>query len=498
MNRWFVWLMSGVFFLLVYTPVYAAELSFPSCSIKANPSTIAPGGSTKLVWNSVNAASETISTLGNVATSGARTVNPNTTTIYNGTFAGSLGTTTCSAKVTVAYAQNNYIYPGSSGYLVENPPTPSGGGGNNSLSETQSNPTPIYSPQLNRSSQSGIPSGGLVTCTGINCNLCDFGQLIQNIINFLIGLSIPIAVVMFAWAGILYFTSAGNKTNVTRAKGIFKTVFIGFILALTGWLVVQTVLSVLVKQDFYIGNHWNSLECEANESRPGVTRPITVGEWLGTLPALQSYNSTISSSQSIVNVDPCSTTGGIYNGGMCEGPNGSYCPSGYTQGSSGCVSSSSGSLGSTVPVYVGAVNNPQMASYIATACAQYGNCALAQAIAQAESSGGINCTTSPTGAVGCMQVLSRTACSINPSVSSGCGSCLSSGNSTSAACSPVAQTISNPTINTNLGVQYISQLQKQFGTCQLTAAAYYSGPGTVKKSGVVPWARSYVSKVCGT
>src|SRR3989338_8518367 len=459
MNRWFVWLMSGVFFLLVYTPVYAAELSFPSCSIKANPSTIAPGGSTKLVWNSVNAASETISTLGNVATSGARTVNPNTTTIYNGTFAGSLGTTTCSAKVTVAYAQNNYIYPGSSGYLVENPPTPSGGGGNNSLSETQSNPTPIYSPQLNRSSQSGIPSGGLVTCTGINCNLCGFGQLIQNIINFLIGLSIPIAVVMFAWAGILYFTSAGNKTNVTRAKGIFKTVFIGFILALTGWLVVQTVLSVLVKQDFYIGNHWNSLECEANESRHGVTRPITVGEWLGTLPALQSYNSTISSSQSIVNVDPCSTTGGIYNGGMCEGPNGSYCPSG---------------------------------------CAQYGNCALAQAIAQAESSGGINCTTSPTGSVGCMQVLSRTACSINPSVSSGCGSCLSSGNSTSAACSPVAQTISNPTINTNLGVQYISQLQKQFGTCQLTAAAYYSGPGTVKKSGVVPWARSYVSKVCGT
>src|SRR3989344_9273997 len=180
MNRWLVWLMSGVFFLLVSAPVYAAELSFPSCFIKANPSTIVPGGSTQLVWNSVNVAGGTISTLGNVATSGARTVSPNATTTCNGPFVGFLGTTTCSAKVTVASSQNGYIYPGSSGYLVENPPTPSGGGGNNSLSETQSNPTPIYSPQLNRSSQSGIPSGGLVTCSGIyDCNICSFGQLIQ-------------------------------------------------------------------------------------------------------------------------------------------------------------------------------------------------------------------------------------------------------------------------------------------------------------------------------
>jgi len=468
----------------------SSQSSTPSCFLSANPSTINFGGSSRLVWSSANAASGTISTLGNVATSGSRTVSPNKTTTYYGTFVGSFGTTTCSAKVTVASSQNNYsytgpnIYPASNGYQAENP--------------QESNPTPIYSSQPG-SSQSGLPTGGLVTCTGIfDCNICTFGQLIQNIINFLIGLSIPIAVVMFAWAGILYFTSAGNKTNITKAKGIFRNVFIGFMLALTGWLVVQTVLSVLVKQDFYIGGHWNDLQCNENESRPGVTYQVTVGTWLSTLPALQSYNPTVGSSQSIVNVDPCSTTGGIYNGGMCEGPGGNYCPSGYTQGSGGCVSPSGGTMGSTAPVYVGAVNNPQMASYIAASCAQYGNCALAQAIAQVESSGGLNCTTSPTGAVGCMQVLSRTACSINSSVSTSCGTCLSSGNSTSAACIPVAQTISNPTVNTNLGVQYISQLQKQFSTCQLTAAAYYSGPGTVKKYGIVPGARNYVSKVCGS
>ncbi|MBI2005090.1 hypothetical protein HYS79_02965 [Patescibacteria group bacterium] len=382
MNRWFVWLMSGVFFLLVSAPVYAAELSFPSCFIKANPSTIAPGGSTQLVWNSVNVASGTISTLGNVATSGARTVSPNTTTIYNGTFVGSLGTTTCSAKVTVASAQNNYIYPGSSGYLMENPPTPSGGGGNNSLSETQPNPTPIYSPQLNRSSQSGPPAGGLVTCNGINCNLCDAGQLIQNIINFLIGLSIPIAVIMFAWAGILYFTSAANKTNITRAKGIFKNVFIGFLFALTGWLVVQTVLSVLVKQDFYIGGHWNDLQCDSGQKRPGVDYTVTVGDFLNTLPGLSSYTPT-------TYIDPCASTGGTFMQGVCVDPTGvASCPAGYTLQGGSCIDPTGASLGAiSVPLSAVGVGTCSPASLQSTWGSQ---AALMSCIAQGESACGAN------------------------------------------------------------------------------------------------------------
>lgn len=261
-----------------------------SCSLSATPNTVTPGSSTKLAWNSTNAVSGAISTLGNVATSGVRVVNPNITTTYSGIFVGPLGTTTCSAKVTVVYTQNNYVYPGSSGFRAENPAVPTGGGGVRVQSGLQeSNPVPIYSPQLSQT----FPQSqyGLLTCSGIyDCNICSFGQLIQNIINFLIGLSIPIAVVMFAWAGILYFTSATSETNITRAKGIFKTVFIGFLIALTGWLVVQTVLSVLVKQDFYIGGHWNDLQCNSNQARPGVDYPVTVSDFLGTLPALQSYS----------------------------------------------------------------------------------------------------------------------------------------------------------------------------------------------------------------
>src|SRR3990167_4212191 len=43
----------------------------------------------------------------------------------------------------------------------------------------------------------------------LSCDLCSLGELVQNIINFLLGLSVPIAAGLFAWAGILYFSSRG-------------------------------------------------------------------------------------------------------------------------------------------------------------------------------------------------------------------------------------------------------------------------------------------------
>src|SRR3989338_5178457 len=60
---------------------------------------------------------------------------------------------------------------------------------------------------------------GLVGCTGAaNCNFCAFTGLFQSIINFLIGLSIPLSALLFAWAGILYFSSAANPAGIETAK----------------------------------------------------------------------------------------------------------------------------------------------------------------------------------------------------------------------------------------------------------------------------------------
>src|SRR3989344_3403584 len=104
---------------------------------------------------------------------------------------------------------------------------------------------------------------GLVPCEGIECNLCNLGELMQNIINFLIGLSISIAAVMFAYAGFLYTTAGANPTQIGRAHKIFQNVLIGFLIAISAWLVVQTILNaVFDKESFFeSGQDWFDLKC---------------------------------------------------------------------------------------------------------------------------------------------------------------------------------------------------------------------------------------------
>ncbi|MDE2071170.1 MAG: hypothetical protein KGI70_00335 [Patescibacteria group bacterium] len=109
---------------------------------------------------------------------------------------------------------------------------------------------------------------GLVPCSGLNCRLCDLAALAQNIINFLIGLSIPIVACLFAYAGFLYATSAASPANIDTAKNIFKQVLFGFLFVLGCWLIIQTVLKVALNSSY---NNWNTIQC--NDNRPMQSQP---------------------------------------------------------------------------------------------------------------------------------------------------------------------------------------------------------------------------------
>ena len=93
-----------------------------------------------------------------------------------------------------------------------------------------------------------------------NYGPCEFVQLINNILRFLIGISAIIGVVMFMYAGFLLVTSQGSPGQITKAKGIFTNVVIGFVVMLSAFLIVNTILTVLVG-----GNpsllHWNTISC---------------------------------------------------------------------------------------------------------------------------------------------------------------------------------------------------------------------------------------------
>jgi len=98
----------------------------------------------------------------------------------------------------------------------------------------------------------GISStpGAMVDATQ-QCTFDDLIILAQNVINFLIfNIASPLAAVMFAYAGFLYVTNAGNESRVNEAKGIFWAVFWGFVIVLAAWLTVNMIVTFFLNPSY--------------------------------------------------------------------------------------------------------------------------------------------------------------------------------------------------------------------------------------------------------
>jgi|GEM_PF-2417581 len=103
-------------------------------------------------------------------------------------------------------------------------------------------PSPPLPPPLPATEDSNT---GLVPCTN-SCDFYDIMTLINNIVNFTItALVIPVAAIMFAYAGFELLTSGGETSKREKAKNIFLNVSIGLIIAVAAFIIVQTVLSLL-------------------------------------------------------------------------------------------------------------------------------------------------------------------------------------------------------------------------------------------------------------
>ena len=89
--------------------------------------------------------------------------------------------------------------------------------------------------------------GGIIPCGNGDQEPCtsfsQFLALINNLINFtLTRLALPIAAIMFAYAGFKLVTSGGSEEARSSAKRIFTNTAIGLVLAAGAWLVIKTLL----------------------------------------------------------------------------------------------------------------------------------------------------------------------------------------------------------------------------------------------------------------
>lgn len=95
---------------------------------------------------------------------------------------------------------------------------------------------------------------GLVPCVG--GRECDFGQLmvlVDNVIKFvLFKMVIPIAAILFAYAGFTLVTAPGQEA-ITKAKNTFTDVVLGLAVAIAAYLIIKTLLSILGYDGSWIG-----------------------------------------------------------------------------------------------------------------------------------------------------------------------------------------------------------------------------------------------------
>ena len=81
--------------------------------------------------------------------------------------------------------------------------------------------------------------------TGRACGLADLIILIQNIIEYIFILILPIAAIVFVYVGYLYLTSGGDAAKHTRAKQAMTSLVIGVVIILAAWLLIKIVLQEL-------------------------------------------------------------------------------------------------------------------------------------------------------------------------------------------------------------------------------------------------------------
>jgi hypothetical protein len=97
----------------------------------------------------------------------------------------------------------------------------------------------------------------IVPCDGSIFFPCDFAalmKLVNNLINFaLFKLALPIAAIMFAYAGIKLLLSGGSEEARSSAKRIFANTALGIIIAGAAFLIVNSILSILGYKGGWIG-----------------------------------------------------------------------------------------------------------------------------------------------------------------------------------------------------------------------------------------------------
>jgi hypothetical protein len=102
-----------------------------------------------------------------------------------------------------------------------------------------------------------VPCNNTPDANGVIAQPCNFNALmtlVNTVIHFaLFYMAVPIAAIMFVYAGFELVSSGGSTEKRGIAKKVFTNAVIGLVLAAAAWLIIRTVLSILGYNGAWIG-----------------------------------------------------------------------------------------------------------------------------------------------------------------------------------------------------------------------------------------------------
>lgn len=103
-----------------------------------------------------------------------------------------------------------------------------------------------------------------VTCAGgytDPCSICHLLEMLNRVMRFVLITMVSVFFILVAFAGFRLATGAGNP-DVTKLIGtVLRNGVIGFVIMLSAWLIVDTILKIMMDEGESIGV-WNQVSCQ--------------------------------------------------------------------------------------------------------------------------------------------------------------------------------------------------------------------------------------------
>jgi Type IV secretion system pilin len=130
-----------------------------------------------------------------------------------------------------------------------------------------------------------VAAAGLVPCGGSGeplCQTCHVVALISNVSDWLVLLLGIVAAIIIVVSGLQIVMSVGNTGAVTQARRRIYSMLIGYVILLSGWLLLDLGLKMLLSDAAY--GTWNVIQCTVQPQAIPYSRQTASGDSATVLP----------------------------------------------------------------------------------------------------------------------------------------------------------------------------------------------------------------------